>query len=75
MLVTYSLAFSSVVTSSPFSKGYLDLPTAYKPYPFEFSGQTFREEMLHRSWSNSVLGTLTYNTATLVLNVAAFSSS
>ena len=53
------------MTRSPFRKGYLDLPTAYKPYAFEFSGQTFHEEMLHRrSWSNSVLGTLIYNSST-----------
>ena len=53
------------MTRSPFRKGYLNLPTAYKRYAFEFSGQTFHEEMLHRrSWSNSVFGTLIYNTAT-----------
>ena len=55
----------AVMTRSPFRKGYLNLPTAYKRYAFEFSGQTFHKEMLHRrSWSNSVFGTLIYNTAT-----------
>ena len=31
------------MTRSPFRKGYLDLPTVYKPYVFEFSGQAFHE--------------------------------
>ena len=53
------------MTRSPFRKGYLNLPTAYKRYAFEFSGKTFHKEMLHRRcWSNSVLRTLIYNTAT-----------
>ena len=45
------------MTRSPFRKGYLTLRTAYKRlYAFEFSGQTFHEEMLHGGAKVQVTG-------------------
>ena len=84
MFVTYSLDFSSWIgifakllwRDHRLGRVTLIFQLHTSLTRLSFSGQTFHEDMLHRRfWSNSVLGTLIYNSATLLSNVAAFSSS